>query len=105
MKELVFQKKVISYLKELNAYVINIEGLKVGLPDLILSYKGKFVGIELKGDSGYKIKPNQTLQLKKIRESGGISFSLRYSKNWKKELIEFLEEKKEYLIEEMEWDE
>lgn len=104
MLEKTFQNKVIKYLKEIGAYVINVEGLKSGYPDIFACFDGKFIGIELKGDSGYKVKPNQLLQLKKIRESGGISFVLTYSKHWIMELNQFITNVKRYDIEEIDWE-
>jgi len=48
---------------------------KDGVPDIIACYKGKFLGIELKAESG-KPKLLQLVMLKRIREAGGIGLLL-----------------------------
>lgn len=52
-----------------------------GIPDLLVCYKGRFIGLELKHQKGgeslehvfSRVTPQQELILKKIRECGGIS--------------------------------
>lgn len=87
MTERNFQKLVIKELKEKhNAYVINVEGLAIGLPDLIACYNGTFLGIELKVGNKYKATPAQLLQIKKINERGGLGFVFTHSDSWREEL-------------------
>lgn len=80
-KESVFQRRLIKKLEEKGAYVINIWGngfMKSGIPDLIVCYKGHFLGLELKTDIG---KPSdlQLAHLKKIKNAGGKVMLLRPS--------------------------
>lgn len=82
--EKTFENKVKLYLKEKGAYFIKTHGdrfSKVGVPDLIVCYKGLFIGIELKASNG---KPSelQLYNLREIEKSGGISYLL-YPKDFK----------------------
>lgn len=92
MLEKGFQKIVIKELRDTHkCYVINVEGNRAGTPDLIVCYKGKFIGIELKMGTGYKATALQLAHLKFIQRSGGTGEVLTYSKKWKEELKEILE--------------
>jgi hypothetical protein len=69
------KKKVVAILKAYGAYyffpVMNGYG-RVGVPDIILCYRGYFVGVECKAGNN---KPTE-LQLKEleaIRQAGGVS--------------------------------
>lgn len=82
--EKTFENKVKLYLKQKGAYFIKTHGdrfSKVGVPDLIVCYKGLFIGIELKAPNG---KPSelQLYNLREIEKSGGISYLL-YPKDFK----------------------
>lgn len=93
MKEKDFENKVKKYLKDKGAYVIKHHGgyfSKVGVPDLLICYKGKFLGVELKGDNG-KPSPLQLHNIDLIKKSGGIGIIL-YPNGFKrfKELVEGL---------------
>lgn len=84
MSEKIFENKVKLYLKEKGAYFIKTHGdrfSKIGVPDLIVCYKGLFIGIELKASNG---KPSelQLYNLREIEKSGGISYLL-YPKDFK----------------------
>lgn len=83
--EKTFENKVKLYLKQKGAYFIKTHGdrfSKVGVPDLIVCYKGLFIGIELKAPNG---KPSelQLYNLREIEKSGGISYLL-YPKDYEK---------------------
>ena len=83
--EKTFENKVKLYLKQKGAYFIKTHGdrfSKVGVPDLIVCYKGLFIGIELKAPNG---KPSelQLYNLREIEKSGGISYLL-YPKDFEK---------------------
>ena len=83
--EKTFENKVKLYLKQKGAYFIKTHGdrfSKVGVPDLIVCYKGLFIGIELKAPNG---KPSelQLYNLREIKKSGGISYLL-YPKDFEK---------------------
>ena len=84
-REKIFENKVKLYLKQKGAYFIKTHGdrfSKVGVPDLIVCYKGLFIGIELKAPNG---KPSelQLYNLREIEKSGGISYLL-YPKDFEK---------------------
>lgn len=83
--EKTFENKVKLYLKQKGAYFIKTHGdrfSKIGVPDLIVCYKGLFIGIELKASNG---KPSelQLYNLREIEKSGGISYLL-YPKDFEK---------------------
>ena len=83
--EKTFENKVKLYLKQKGAYFIKTHGdrfSKIGVPDLIVCYKGLFIGIELKAPNG---KPSelQLYNLREIEKSGGISYLL-YPKDFEK---------------------
>ena len=74
MKESVLCTKIVNYLRDEGAYVEKIWGggfQKAGIPDIIASYKGVFLGIEVKvGSNGPS--PIQKKKIQLINESGGI---------------------------------
>ena len=71
MLEKVIQKKIIDYLEEMGAYVVNVvQAGKPGTPDIVCSVYGLFVGIEVKRP-GHKPRPLQEHHLEKILESHG----------------------------------
>lgn len=51
---------------------------RAGVPDLLVCYKGRFLGIELKAERG-RVSSLQQVELKHIRDSGGIGIILRPS--------------------------
>lgn len=78
-REAVFQKKIIKKLQARGAYVINIWGngfMKAGIPDLIVCYKGQFLGLELKTDIGV-VSELQKAHLKMIDKAKGYILVLR----------------------------
>jgi len=64
-EETILQDKIIKYLKEHKIYHIryNAQSASNGIPDLIICYKGQFIGCELKTTKGKATD----LQLKKIQ--------------------------------------
>lgn len=81
MKESTLENNIRDYLKDKGAYVEKIWGggyQAAGIPDLIGSYKGIFIGVEVKLDYN---KPSkiQEAKLKMINDSGGegiVAYSL-----------------------------
>lgn len=78
-REKVFENKLKKYLKSKGAWVLKYWGGSVytqaGVPDLLVCYKGKFIGIEVKAETGHASE----LQLKtieQIKKAGGIAFVL-----------------------------
>lgn len=60
-------------LRQRGAFVFKIHGneyMMTGLPDLIVCYQGKFIGMELK-QSGQQPTRIQTLRLQQIQSAGG----------------------------------
>lgn len=79
MREKNIENKIKSYLKSKGAYYFKHHGnqfSQVGVPDIIACYKGKFIGIEVKNETG-KTSPLQDVNLKMINDAGGISIVAR----------------------------
>jgi hypothetical protein len=74
-----FENKVKTYLKNYGCWFLKYWGgasyTKSGIPDLLVSSDGFFLGIEVKADKG---EPSllQLYNLRKIRESGGYGILL-----------------------------
>ena len=47
-----------------------------GEPDIVVCYKGKFIGIEVKSHTG-RARGLQVAKIKEIRKAGGVAFVLR----------------------------
>lgn len=76
-----FEEKVKTLLKNRGAWFLKTWGggfQRSGVPDLLICYKGKFIGIELKAEKG-KVSELQNRELKQIRDSGGMGFVVRPS--------------------------
>lgn len=76
-RESAIQASIIAYLRGLpGAYVVNYGGSAAGAkgtPDLLVCYKGRFIGIELKRpDSTYGLTPTQRIRLRQIESAGGV---------------------------------
>lgn len=81
MRESVFQAKVIRYFREQGAYVLNVAGgtqIPKGTPDLLICYKGRFIALELKTDTG-TTSPLQKEKICDIRKADGYARVLRPS--------------------------
>lgn len=79
MREKNIENKIKSYLKSKGAYYFKHHGnqfSKVGVPDIIVCYKGRFIGIEVKNETG-KTSPLQDINLKMINDNGGIGIVAR----------------------------
>lgn len=80
MKEKQFENSVKRFLSSLpQCYFFKTWGggyQKSGLPDLIICYKGYFIGAELKNEIG---KPSelQKYNLREIRKAGGFGYVVR----------------------------
>lgn len=78
-----FENQVKKWLKEHGAWFLKTWGggyQRNGIPDLLICWKGKFIGIELKTDIG-KPSPLQLYELNEIEKAGGIALILR-PKTW-----------------------
>ena len=79
MREKNIENRIKSYLKSKGAYYFKHHGnqfSQVGVPDIIVCYKGRFIGIEVKNESG-KTSPLQDVNLKMINDAGGIGIIAR----------------------------
>jgi len=79
MREKSIENKIKSYLKSVGAYYVKYHGnqfSQVGVPDILACYKGYFIGIEVKNETG-KTSPLQDVNIELIKEAGGISFVAR----------------------------
>ncbi len=76
MLEKAIVTKIIKWLRDRGGYVIKYHGgpyARVGAPDVIAAFKGRFVGIEVKRPGG-KTTKLQEINLQEIRNAGGIAF-------------------------------
>lgn len=83
MREKIIENNIKNYLKTLGAYYFKHHGnqfSQVGVPDIIACYKGKFIGIEVKNETG-KTSPLQDANLKRINDAGGIGIVARCVKD------------------------
>ena len=80
MKESKYQQKVLAYLNKRGAWCFTSHGGSqyqvAGLPDIIASYKGIFLGLELKTGT-YQATELQKSKLNNIQASGGVGLILR----------------------------
>ena len=79
MREKSIENKIKTYLKSKGAYCVKYFGnafSQVGVPDLLVCYKGRFIGIEVKNEKG-KTSQLQNINILNIRNAGGISFVAR----------------------------
>ena len=78
-----FENKIKGWLKDNNCYFVKFFAnrmTKTGVPDILASVNGYFVGIEVKAQNG---KPSelQYYNIRKIRESGGFAYIV-YPSGW-----------------------
>lgn len=74
------QATIIRHAQERGAWVVreHQDGRRrKGIPDVILCYRGHFIAVEVKGIMG-RVRPEQVIELSKIREAGGIGIIARH---------------------------
>lgn len=79
--EKTFEKKVRAWLESRGAWVLKTisEGRQeAGVPDLLICYKGQFVALELKSETG-AVRPLQEYKIKQINDAGGLAMIVRPS--------------------------
>lgn len=86
-----FENKIKGWLKDHDCYFVKFFAnrmTKTGVPDILATVNGYFVGIEVKAQNG---KPSelQMHNVRKIRESGGFAYVV-YPSGWE-ELKKILE--------------
>lgn len=85
MREKSIENKIKTYLRSKGAYCVKYHGNKfsqVGVADLLVCYKGRFLAIEIKNDTG-KTSPLQDANIEMVKQAGGISFVARSVKDVK----------------------
>lgn len=93
-REKIFENKVKAYLKSKGAWFVKYWGgglyTQRGIPDILCCYKGRFIAIETKAETGHP-SDLQLYQIRKIKEAGGIAMVL-YPKDFDefKKIIENL---------------
>lgn len=70
------ENQIKTHLREIGAYVIKHHGnqfSQAGVPDLLVCYMGRFIGVEVKAPDG---KPSdlQLYNIEQIKKAGGIAF-------------------------------
>ena len=79
MREKSIENKIKAYLKSVGAYCVKYHGnqfSQVGVADLLVCYKGRFLAIEIKNETG-KTSPLQDVNIELVKKAGGISFVAR----------------------------
>lgn len=80
MRESTFQDRIIRKLKKLpNCWYVKVWGggfQRAGIPDLLVCYKGYFIGIELKNEVGQATEI-QKYNITSIQNAGGYAIILR----------------------------
>ncbi len=93
MREKTIENKIKTYLKSKGAYFVKYHGNKfsqVGVPDILACYKGQFIAIEVKNETG-KTSQLQDINLKLIRDAGGIAIVARSVEDVE-EVISFIDD-------------
>lgn len=76
-----FENKIKKIFKERGAWFLKTfsNGVqRAGVPDLLVCYKGRFIGIEIKAEKGV-ISPLQVREIVQIRKAGGYALEVRPS--------------------------
>ena len=79
MREKSIENKIKAYLRSKGAYCVKYHGnqfSQVGVADLLVCYKGRFLAIEIKNETG-KTSPLQDVNIQMVKDAGGISFVAR----------------------------
>lgn len=75
-----YEEKLKRWLKKKGAWYVKYWGggvyTRTGVPDILVCFKGRFIGIEVKSDSG-RLSPEQKEQLALIKQAGGITMVSR----------------------------
>jgi hypothetical protein len=78
MSEGYIQRKILEYLTKQGAYAVNIHGneYQSNVPDVLVCYRGRFIGIEVKDADG-NLSSGQRKHLRRIQKAGGIGEGVR----------------------------
>jgi len=75
IRERRIQKDIIDHLRGMGAWVFNVHGSpyqQVGVPDLLVGYKGRLYALEVKRPGG-RLSPAQTRVIEQIQAAGCIA--------------------------------
>lgn len=67
-------------LKRRGAYAVKIFGSgrgRIGVPDILASYRGRFIGVEVKQRRGV-VSAIQDHEMRQIRKSGGVAIAAKH---------------------------
>ena len=73
-RESIIQQKITQHLRGMGAWVFKVHGSpyqQVGVPDLLVGYKGRFFAMEVKQPGGV-MSPVQKRVMEEIRASGSV---------------------------------
>ena len=74
-REAIIQQQIMDHLRKMGAWVFKVHGSpyqQVGVPDLLVGYKGRFYAMEVKQPGGV-MSPVQTKTIEAIRASGSVA--------------------------------
>jgi hypothetical protein len=73
-REAVIQRRIIEALEDVHAYVFKVHQsgyTRKGIADLACCFRGIYIALEVKQPGG-RVRPEQIIELKKVRAAGGI---------------------------------
>ena len=73
-RESIIQQQIMTHLRGMGAWVFKVHGSpyqQVGVPDLLVGYKGRFYAMEVKQPGGV-MSPVQKRVMEEIRASGSV---------------------------------
>ena len=74
-RESIIQQQIMTHLRGMGAWVFKVHGSpyqQVGVPDLLVGYKGRFYAMEVKQPGG-TMSPVQVKTIEAIRASGSVA--------------------------------
>lgn len=80
MSEAALQRRMQRKIKEMGGYVVKYHGGRfsiAGTPDLLVCYRGHFIGLEVKKPGGDGPSKIQELKIEEIRRAGGTAEVVR----------------------------
>lgn len=89
VSEKTIENNIKKFLDKHNAYHVKIHGsafMPAGTPDILACVGGRFVGIEVKKQTGGIVSKLQEFKIKQIHEAGGVAFVARSVEDVEREL-------------------
>ena len=74
-REAIIQQQIMTHLRGMGAWVFKVHGSpyqQVGVPDLLVGYKGRFYAMEVKRPGG-RLTPVQAKVIEEIKASGSVA--------------------------------